>query len=232
MADVLYEIKNITRHYGHDEARVTALKEATFTVHCGDFLSITGPSGSGKSTLLNILGLLDHPSSGTLCVRDRPVTQLSHAQLATIRNRDIGFVFQSFQLLPRTSALENVELPLLYSKTPKRLRRAIAVEALEKVGLRHRLYNKPSELSGGEQQRVAIARALVNSPSVILADEPSGALDTASSDAIMSILKGINEQGITIIVITHSGDVAAVASSHLRIVDGQVSPVSGESLCN
>lgn len=203
------------------EGRLRVLDEIDFDVDPGEFVAIVGPSGSGKSTLMNLLGLLDRPDSGQYELSGRPISGLDSKQLAKIRNQTIGFVFQQFHLLPRTTAAENVELPLVYSETRDTERRA--VEALCRVGLEDRLSHYPSQLSGGQQQRVAIARALVNQPEVILADEPTGNLDRASGDSVLGLFQELNQSGTTILVITHDSEVAARASRVVRIVDGQLS---------
>ena len=200
----IYKLSNICRYYTAGIEAVKAVDNISLSVDHGDFLAITGPSGSGKSTLMNILGLLDAPTAGSLEFCQKNVTELTHPQASSLRNRAIGFVFQSFQLLPRTSALEN------------------AKSALEQVGLIHRANHYPNALSGGEQQRVAIARAIVNNPQVILADEPTGALDTSSSEVILDLLAAFNSQGTTIIVITHSMRVARKAKRQVDIVDGKI----------
>lgn len=225
----LYRLTNISRHYPAGKQPIKALDSVSISVQKNDFLAVTGPSGSGKSTLMNILGLLDSPSSGSLAFCQQNVSELHHGEIATLRNKSIGFIFQLFQLLARTTALENVELPLLYSACPKTQRRELAACALEKVGLAHRLHHMPTALSGGEQQRVAIARAIVNNPAVILADEPTGALDTVSSEIILDLLRELNEQGTTVIIITHSMSVAQAARQRIDIIDGKiVAPGSSE----
>ena len=218
----IYKLSNICRYYTAGIEAVKAVDNISLSVDHGDFLAITGPSGSGKSTLMNILGLLDAPTAGSLEFCQKNVTELTHPQASSLRNRAIGFVFQSFQLLPRTSALENVELPRLYSHCSRTQRRERAKSALEQVGRIHRANHYPNALSGGEQQRVAIARAIVNNPQVILADEPTGALDTSSSEVILDLLAAFNSQGTTIIVITHSMRVARKAKRQVDIVDGKI----------
>jgi len=197
---------------------VHALRGLSCNIERGEMVAIMGPSGSGKSTLMNILGCLDQPTSGDYDLDGEPVSGLGDDSLAEVRNRKIGFVFQSYNLLPRTSALTNVELPMLYSNRPNRRKRAM--EALERVGLADRAKHKPSELSGGEQQRVAIARALVNNPSIILADEPTGNLDTRTSGQIMGILQNLNKEGITVILVTHERDIAQYTQRILHVRDG------------
>jgi putative ABC transport system ATP-binding protein len=224
MTAVLFEAVALAKHYGTAEGRVDALQGVDFTIADGEFVSITGPSGSGKSTLLGLLGLLARPTSGGLWFRGRSVLELSNRESAAIRRTEIGFVFQSFQLLDRTSALENVELPLVYSNVPPRERHKRAHAALERVGLGLRLSHEPVALSGGEQQRVAIARAIVARPRVILADEPTGALDTRTGQDILDTLTDLNRSGTTVIVITHNADIAASAGRQLQLVDGHLHP--------
>ncbi len=217
----MIELANSSRKYSKSGGGgVQALRSANLSIAPGEFVAIMGPSGSGKSTLMNILGLLDRADTGTYRLAGREVGQLSVDELAEVRNQCIGFVFQSFHLLPRTTALENVELPLVYAKGGRIHRKA--EEALERVGLQDRSSHFPSELSGGQQQRVAIARALVNDPDVILADEPTGNLDSASSDEIMAIFNDLNQQGKTVVLITHEPDIAEYAGRIIRIVDGEI----------
>jgi putative ABC transport system ATP-binding protein len=201
---------------------VAALRGINLRVDSNEFLAIMGPSGSGKSTLMNILGCLDTPTSGTYLFNSTDVTGLDDDQLSDIRNRHIGFIFQSFNLLKRLNALENVELPLVYAGTDKNTRTLLAKEALEKVGLADRMTHRPSELSGGQRQRVAIARALVNNPGIILADEPTGALDTVASMEIMQVFRQLHAEGNTIIVITHERDIAACCKRIILIRDGLI----------
>jgi putative ABC transport system ATP-binding protein len=203
------------------DVQVNALNGVSLKIERGEMVAITGPSGSGKSTLMNIIGCLDTPTSGTYILDDVDVSKLSDDQQAGIRNKKIGFVFQTFNLLPRTTALDQVELPMVYAGTPNRRQRALA--ALEQVGLKERVHHRPNELSGGQQQRVAIARALVNDPSIILADEPTGNLDSKSGAEIMRIFKSLNqEQGLTVILVTHDQGVAAQAQRVIRVRDGVV----------
>ena len=212
---------DVVRSYGSGDSRVDALRGVTFSVTPGEFVAIVGPSGSGKSTLLHLLGALDRPSSGTMRFFGRNVAELSDAELAVLRNREIGFVFQQFQLLPRTSAVANVALPLLYRGTSRAERRDRAIASLEAVGLAHRLDHRPNQLSGGEQQRVAIARALVTQPNLLLADEPTGNLDTKTGAEIIRLLHAVNaEHGCALVVITHDLEVAAQAPRQIRLRDG------------
>lgn len=201
---------------------VHALRDVSLDIAEGDFVAIMGASGSGKSTLMNILGCLDQPSTGSYQLAGEAVEAMGQDQLASLRNRRIGFVFQQFNLLPRTSALENVELPMVYSGTKAAVRRARAEAALQRVGLGERMGHTPAELSGGQQQRVAIARALVNAPQLILADEPTGALDSQTSQDIMRLLSGLNQQGITVVLVTHEADIADWARRTLVFKDGQI----------
>jgi putative ABC transport system ATP-binding protein len=222
MASVI-EIQNLVKDYRLGEMTVHVLKGISFEIERGDFVSIMGPSGSGKSTLMNILGCLDKPTSGVYTLDGVSVGELSRDQLAEIRNKKIGFVFQQFNLLARTSAAENVELPLMYTDAPARERRERAMKALLAVGLAGREEHQPSQLSGGQQQRVAIARSLVNDPSIILADEPTGALDSRTSIEIMAIFQRLNrEKGITMIVVTHDSDVAAYSNRSIHFKDGRL----------
>jgi putative ABC transport system ATP-binding protein len=208
--------------YRVGDVDVKALRGVTLTIQRGEFVAIMGSSGSGKSTLMNILGCLDQPTQGQYRLNGIEVGRLRSDQLAEIRNQQIGFVFQSFNLIPRTSALENTQLPLFYRGVPLKEQRVLASAALERVGLSGREHHAPTQLSGGQQQRVAIARALVTSPSLLLADEPTGNLDTQSSQEIMGILEGLNRDGMTIILVTHETDIAAYASRQITIKDGQV----------
>ena len=220
MAAVI-EIQDLVKDYRVGEMVVHVLKGISFEIERGDFVSIMGPSGSGKSTLMNILGCLDKPTSGTYTLDGISVGNLTRDQLAEIRNKKIGFVFQQFNLLARTSATENVELPMMYTDVPARERRERAMKALLAVGLAGREEHQPSQLSGGQQQRVAIARSLVNDPSIILADEPTGALDSRTSIEIMAIFQRLNrEKGITMIVVTHDPDVATYSNRSIHFKDG------------
>ncbi len=214
--------EDLWKVYRVGDVEVQALRGLSVTINEGEFVAIMGASGSGKSTLMNVLGCLDQPSKGHYWLGGVEVEGLQPDQLAEIRNQKIGFVFQSFNLIPRTSALENAQLPLLYRGLPLKEQRALASAALERVGLTGREHHTPTQLSGGQQQRVAIARALVTSPSLLLADEPTGNLDTASSLEIMEILEGLNRDGITVILVTHEVDIAAHAAREIVIKDGQV----------
>jgi putative ABC transport system ATP-binding protein len=217
------EARDVARSYRLDGVSVEALRGVTVSIDQGDYVAIVGPSGSGKSTLMHLLGCLDRPTSGSLLLGGRDVADLSDGELADLRNRTIGFVFQSFQLLGRTSALENVALPLVYRGLRRAERRARATEALDSVGLGHRLGHRPGQLSGGEQQRVAIARALVGEPTVLLADEPTGNLDSRSGADVMALLSRLNaERGVAVVVVTHDLEVAAHARRRIDVRDGLV----------
>ena len=216
----MIEINNLSKTYLLGNVPVHAITDISFRINKGEFVAIKGPSGSGKSTLLNLLGCLDLPSSGTNFLEHFNIRSLKPNQLAEVRNKRIGFVFQNFNLLPRASALENVELPLIYGR-PKNSRE-IALEALKRVGLSERAKHRPNELSGGERQRVAIARAIVNKPAIVLADEPTGNLDTQTGKDIMDIFSSLNNEGTTIIVVTHERDVAALTARTIEMVDGNI----------
>jgi len=219
----LIKVENLTKIYQMGEVKVKALWDVSLEVHGGDFLAVMGPSGSGKSTLMNIIGCLDRPTSGRYLLEGMEVSKLDKNQLAYIRNRKIGFVFQMFNLLSRTTALENVELPLLYSNVPTKNRRRLTEESLALVGLAGREKHLTSQLSGGEQQRVAIARALVNNPSIILADEPTGNVDSQSGAEIMETFKRLNnEKGITIILVTHDMEISKFAKERIFLRDGEI----------
>ena len=225
MADAsapLIQARGLTKSYVMGDQTVHALRGVSLDIEAGDFVAIMGASGSGKSTLMNILGCLDLPTEGTYALAGEAVQGMRPDQLASIRNRRIGFVFQQFNLLPRTSALENVELPMVYAGVPSAARRERAMAALTLVGLGQRHQHTPAELSGGQQQRVAIARALVNQPQLILADEPTGALDSQTSEDIMRLLMDLNRQGMTVVLVTHESDIAAWARRRLVFKDGLI----------
>lgn len=215
-------INNISKKYVMGSEIIHALKSVSLTVFRNEYVALMGPSGSGKSTLMNILGCLDSPSGGTYVLNGEDVSKMNDADLAKVRNKEIGFVFQTFNLLPRLSSLENVALPLVYSGVSKKDRNDMARIALEKVGLGNRVDHKPNELSGGQRQRVAIARALVNNPAIILADEPTGNLDTKTSIEIMGLFQAIHEAGNTVILVTHEPDIAEYAHRIVRLRDGLV----------
>jgi putative ABC transport system ATP-binding protein len=223
MTGAALQIRDLRKAYVLDGVSIEALRGIDLTVEAGEFVAIMGPSGSGKSTLMHILGCLDLPDAGSYQLLGEDVTRMGGDQLARVRNRQIGFVFQNFNLLPRTSALENVETPLIYAGVGKIERRQRALEALERMGLGERLHHLPNQLSGGQAQRVAIARALVVRPSLLLADEPTGNVDTATSDEIMTLLGGLNrEDGLTVVLITHEQEVAARAQRRLFLRDGRL----------
>ena len=220
---MIIDIRDITKIYYMGDIEVKALRGVSFTAEKGEFIAVMGPSGSGKSTMMDIMGCLASPSSGEYYLENEEVSNLSDNRLAEIRNRKIGFVFQSFNLLPRTTALHNVELPLIYGGTSRKERRKKAFESLEAVGLADRVTHKSNELSGGQIQRVAIARALVNNPSLIFADEPTGNLDTKSSGEIMSIFERLNSEGSTLVMVTHELEVAQHARRVIQLRDGLIS---------
>lgn len=217
---MLIDLKNIQKDYEIGTQVVHALNAISLQIDQGEYVAIMGPSGSGKSTLMNLLGCLDTPTSGEYLLNNNSVSSMNDDELADIRNREIGFVFQTFNLLPRASALHNVELPLIYNGTPASGRKAHAEQALDKVGLAERMHHRPNELSGGQRQRVAIARALVNRPSIILADEPTGNLDTRTGDEIMEIFESLHETGNTIILVTHEEYIAEHSDRIIRLRDG------------
>ena len=218
----MINVNSVHKSYDLGETSVHALRGVTFSIEKGEFVSIMGPSGSGKSTLMNIVGCLDTPSEGTYLLNQRNVGKLDEEQLAGIRNQEIGFIFQQFHLLPRSTALENVALPLKYASVQRAEQLSRAEEVLNKVGLSGRLSHKPTELSGGEQQRVAIARALVNSPSILFADEPTGNLDSKTGKEVLEIFKELNDKGQTIVVITHENDIAKQSQRTITIKDGEI----------
>ena len=213
-------VKNLSKTYDSGTLSVTALREVSFQIEKGEFIAIMGPSGSGKSTLMNLLGCLDLPTTGSYHLEDVDIGSLKPNQLAEVRNQRIGFVFQSFNLLPRATALENTELPLLYGRVANSTE--LAMQALERVGLKHRAQHKPTELSGGEKQRVAIARALVNKPAIILADEPTGNLDSVTGEEIMSLFHELNDEAVTLILVTHETEIAQQAKRIIQMKDGRI----------
>jgi putative ABC transport system ATP-binding protein len=218
----LIHAEDLWRSYVMGEEQIHALRGVSFDIPKGEYLAVMGPSGSGKSTLMNIVGCLDTPSRGTYVLRGKVVSQMNDDELAAVRNREIGFVFQTFNLLPRATALHNVELPLVYAGVPKDERLAVARRALEMVDLGSRMTHRPNELSGGQRQRVAIARALVMQPSILLADEPTGNLDSQTGEEIMKLFERLHQEGHTIVLVTHEADIAAHAHRTLRIRDGQI----------
>jgi putative ABC transport system ATP-binding protein len=226
----LIDMRNIVKNYKMGETTVHALRGIDVSVERGEFISIVGPSGSGKSTLMNLIGCLDRPSSGDYHLGGEKVDELSDDELARIRNKKIGFVFQTFNLLPRTNCLHNVELPLLYSNVARKTREAKAREMLGRVGLQDRIYHNPSELSGGERQRVAIARALVNEPAIVLADEPTGNLDSKTGSEIMAIFSSLNEEGKTVVLVTHEKYIADYSRRMIYLKDGQVVSPEADTL--
>ena len=224
----LIDLSGINKSYRNGDQELQVLKNINLQVEEGEFLAIMGPSGSGKSTLMNIIGMLDRPSSGTYHLDGKEVARLGEKKLAKVRNQEIGFVFQQFFLLSKLNALQNVELPLIYAGVSQSKRKALAEQYLEKVELGTRMHHLPSELSGGQKQRVAIARALVNRPSIILADEPTGALDTKTGEQIMELLVELNKEGKTIIMVTHEPEIAAYAKRQIVIRDGVISSDSAQ----
>lgn len=218
----MIDVKNLTKIYKNGNVEVKALKDVSFKIEEGEILSIMGPSGSGKSTLMNLLGFLDTPTSGKYYLRGKDVSNLDENKLAELRNNYVGFVFQQFNLLGRTTVLHNVELPLIYGGYSKKERRKIAKDLLEKVGLGHRLKHFPNEISGGQKQRVAVARALANNPDLILADEPTGNLDTETGENIMELFHDLNKQGHTIVLVTHEEKIAEHARRKISLIDGEI----------
>ncbi len=219
---MLIDIRDITKVYEMGEEKVHALSGVSLGVERGEYVAIMGPSGSGKSTLMNLIGCLDTPSSGSYVLNGKEVARMTDDELAAIRNQEIGFVFQTFNLLPRTSAIQQVELPLVYAGLPRKERRERAIKALKAVGLGDRMNHTPNEMSGGQRQRVAVARALINDPSILLADEPTGNLDSQTGAEIMALFDELNARGNTIVVVTHEEDIAAHARRIVRLKDGKV----------
>jgi putative ABC transport system ATP-binding protein len=219
---MLIDIRDITKVYQMGQEQVHALSGVNLGVDRGEYVAIMGPSGSGKSTLMNLIGCLDTPTSGSYVLNGREVARMTDDELAAIRNQEIGFVFQTFNLLPRTNALQQVELPLVYSGLSRKDRRERAVKALEAVGLADRMNHMPNEMSGGQRQRVAIARALINDPSILLADEPTGNLDSQTGAEIMALFDQLNQRGNTIVLVTHEEDIAAHARRIVRLLDGKI----------
>ena len=222
MGDPVAQLEGVDKVYGSGQMAVKALDGVDLTVNRGDYLAVMGASGSGKSTAMNILGCLDRPSSGSYRLNNTPVEELSDDQLADLRNRDLGFVFQQFHLLPQLSALDNVIMPMIYAGVPAAERRQRAQAALERVGLGQRLNNKPNQLSGGQQQRVAIARAIINQPALLLADEPTGALDSQTTAEVLDIFDALHRGGMTVVMVTHEDDVAARAEKIVYFRDGRI----------
>jgi putative ABC transport system ATP-binding protein len=221
-ADILIKTEDLQKIYQMGSEEVHALRGVSFEIHRGEYVAIMGPSGSGKSTMMNLIGCLDTPSKGKYYLNSRLVSEMNDDELAHIRNKEIGFVFQTFNLLARATALHNVELPLIYNGTPAHERKERAIKALHSVELGERMYHRPNELSGGQRQRVAVARALVNNPSIILADEPTGNLDSATSMDIMRLLDELHKKGHTIILVTHEPDIALHAYRVIRLLDGKI----------
>ena len=222
LSEPVAELIAVDKIYGSGDTAVHALDQLSLTVRRGDYLAVMGASGSGKSTAMNILGCLDRPSGGSYRLNGTPVETLNDDQLADLRNRELGFVFQQFHLLPQLTALENVMLPMVYAGVPAPLRRERAEAALIRVGLAERLHNKPNQLSGGQQQRVAIARAIINEPALLLADEPTGALDSRTTEEVLAIFDELHRSGITVVMVTHEDDVAARAQRVVHFRDGRV----------
>ncbi|WP_278599771.1 ABC transporter ATP-binding protein [Clostridium tertium] len=222
MNDYVIKARDLLKTYNVGDEKITVLKKVSLDIKQGEFVSIIGPSGSGKSTFMNIIGCLDLANEGDYILNGKSITSLREDELSAIRNKTIGFIFQDFNLLSKLSALENVELPLIYQGKTKKERRDIALECLKKVGLQDKMKNRPNQLSGGQQQRVAIARALATNPRIILADEPTGALDSKTSKEILEILEGLNKEGKTIVMITHDIDIARKAKRIIKIKDGEI----------
>ena len=227
---MIISMKNLGKTYKSGQIEVEALRNANINIEKNEFVAIMGPSGSGKSTLMNIIGCLDKSTAGEYWLEGINISTLNEVELAKIRNLKIGFVFQSFNLLPRISALQNVELPMIYAGVSSKERRKKAISALNRVGLEPRMHHKPNEMSGGQKQRVAIARALVNSPAIILADEPTGNLDSASGEEIMTVFQDLNKEGVTIVLVTHEPDIAAHTKRILKFKDGLL--ISDEAVIN
>ena len=225
---MILNLQNIYKDYQQEKLVVPVLKDVSLTVEEGEYVAIMGPSGSGKTTLMNVIGCLDRPTSGTYELAGENVLKLKDRELSDLRLKSIGFVFQSFQLMPRESAVENVALPLSYAGVRKKERRSRATKALERVGLGDRVNFRPTQLSGGQKQRVAIARAMVNHPKILLADEPTGALDSKSGEQIMELFDSLNEEGVTIVMITHDPRIAAKAKRIVRIIDGEIYEGEGD----
>lgn len=225
---MILNLQNIYKDYQQEKLVVPVLKDVSLTVEEGEYVAIMGPSGSGKTTLMNIIGCLDRPTSGTYELAGENVLKLKDRELSDLRLKSIGFVFQSFQLMPRESAVENVALPLSYAGVRKKERRIRATKALERVGLGDRVNFRPTQLSGGQKQRVAIARAMINHPKILLADEPTGALDSKSGEQIMELFDSLNEEGVTIVMITHDPRIAAKAKRIVRIIDGEIYEGEGD----
>ncbi|OUQ64285.1 macrolide ABC transporter ATP-binding protein [Eubacterium sp. An11] len=225
---MLLELKHIYKNYKQDKIVVPVLKDINISIDEGEYVAIMGPSGSGKTTLMNIIGCLDRPTEGEYYLEGQSIVNYTENQLSDLRLKTLGFVFQSFNLLPKQTALDNVALPLSYAGIPVKKRRQIAFQTLQRVGLADRVNFKPSQLSGGQQQRVAIARALVNNPKIILADEPTGALDSRSGTQVMKLFQKLNDEGVTVIMITHDANIAGHAKKVLRILDGEIADDSQE----